>query len=81
MGKLLLGIVVAFVAWLTLKALVRKGGGGPPSAGRASARDVERMVKCARCGVFLPETETRSLDGALTCHTPEQCPRRESAPS
>lgn len=81
MGKLFLTLVLAVVAWLLGRALLRKAGdGGRHGAGAASqAERHERMLPCSRCGVYLPESETRQIDGAVTCLTPEQCARRERA--
>jgi hypothetical protein len=78
MGKLIITLVLAVVAWFMVKALIGKSRKQTPPEGE-KANVAERMVKCARCGVFLPESETMQRDGATTCRTPEQCLRRERA--
>jgi len=33
----------------------------------------ERMVACAACGVFMPESDSVILHGQVSCRAPEQC--------
>lgn len=78
MGKLLLTLLFAIVALLTFKSLLSKHR-NPPSD-NARRKDVaERMVRCSRCGVHMPESESMQRDGETLCRTPDQCLRRESA--
>lgn len=78
MGKILLTLLLAIVALLTFKSLLSRTRS--PSKDDAKRNDVaERMVRCARCGVHMPESETMQRDGETTCRTPDQCLRRESA--
>jgi hypothetical protein len=78
MGKVLLALLLAIAAWLLLKAAIRKNSGSP-RMDAARDKPVERILKCGRCGLFLPESETRSLDGEIACRDPQRCPRRETA--
>jgi uncharacterized protein len=77
MGKFLLWVVVVFVVLLALRLLnVAKarrqagpaGGGAPPAA--------ETMVRCARCGVFLPPAEAVPGPAGPTCRDPGCVQRR-----
>ena len=40
------------------------------------ANGVESMVKCGRCGVLMPESESMMLDGHVSCHDPAHCLHR-----
>ncbi len=33
----------------------------------------ERMVACAACGVFMPESDSVTLHGQVGCRAPDQC--------
>lgn len=75
MGKLLLLIFAAIAGWLIYKGLLGKKAGkrdAAPSSGQAE----EKMHQCGRCGVFIPASESMSLNGKLTCRSPDRCPQR-----
>jgi hypothetical protein len=78
MGKILLTLLLAIVALLTFKSLLFRGR-TPPSVDAKRKDAVERMVRCSRCGVHMPESDSMQRDGEILCRTPEQCLRRESA--
>lgn len=77
MQKLLILLVVAVVGWLLFKGLLKKGASHKGDA--SSPNTPEKMVKCGRCGVFLPESETMQRDGEILCQTPERCLHRQKA--
>ncbi len=80
MGKLLLTLLLAVIALLTFKSLLTRQR--PPSDTRGPGNKggvAERMVRCSRCGVHMPESDSMQRDGEILCRTPEQCLRRESA--
>jgi uncharacterized C2H2 Zn-finger protein len=77
MQKLLILLVVAVVGWLLFKGLIKKGASQKGEASSATAP--EKMLKCSRCGVFLPESETMQRDGEILCQTPERCLHRQKA--
>jgi len=62
MGKLLIIVLVGFVAYLLWRGF-RRGGAAPPGA-RA---DGERMVDCSQCGVHLPVSEAVEAQGRYFC--------------
>ena len=62
MGKIILFLVLAFVAYLVIKGAVRRSR--PPAAGD---RPPEHMVACRRCGVNLPRSEALEEDGCFFC--------------
>jgi len=71
--KLLLWVVVIVVALLALRlvnvaAAKRRSGatrGASPKGGRADS-----MVRCVRCGVYLPSADAKPGPGGLTCGEP-----------
>jgi hypothetical protein len=87
-GKIIFALLTAAIAWVLFKGL-SKGLKKPPrsDAGRRDAarsghdkaknlNAPERMVKCVRCGVFMPETESvivDGVDGQISCRDPNTC--------
>jgi uncharacterized protein len=73
MGKVILWIVVVFVVLLVLRLLnasQAKRRRGAAAADRSAPRQ-EVMVRCARCGIFLPRAEAQSGPEGLTCGDPK----------
>ena len=72
MAKLLILVVVAVVGWLLVKGLLKQNKSRsdqtptPPTA-------AEKMVKCSRCSVFLPESESMQRDHETMCLDPDHC--------
>lgn len=66
MGKLLLILAALVLVYVVVKAY--QGGarrrGGPPSQRDRAAED---MVRCARCGVHLPRSESLMSGGEFFC--------------
>lgn len=62
MGKIILFLVLAFVAYMVIKGAVRRSR--PPPAGD---KPTEHMVACRRCGVNLPRSEALEEDGRFYC--------------
>jgi hypothetical protein len=73
MGKFLFWIVIAFVVLLGLRLLnlgaakrrardASADGKGPPPS--------EAMVRCRRCGVYLPRAEALPAGDGFTCGEP-----------
>ena len=62
MGKIILFLVLAFVAYVVIKGAVRRRR--RPTAGD---RPPEHMVACRRCGVNLPWSEALEEDGRFYC--------------
>ena len=76
MGKIIAWLVLIFVVLLALRLVnQRKARRRQGAAPGAAATDVEPMVRCVRCGVFLPRTEATKRAGGYAC--PDgQCVRR-----
>ena len=80
MGKVLFWIVVIFavlfVLWLYNAHKAKQRAGAARGAERKKAvRDGDSMVRCARCGVFLPKAEATAVSTGYVCADPA-CSRR-----
>ena len=62
MGKVVVLLLVALVAWILIKAWLRRPGRKDAASGRA-----EDMVACAHCAVNLPRSEALREDGRFFC--------------
>jgi hypothetical protein len=76
MGKLIAWLVVIFIVLLALRLVnQRKARRQERAAGAAGGTEVEPMVRCTRCGVFLPRAEATQRAGEYAC--PDgQCVKR-----
>jgi uncharacterized protein len=78
MAKLLAWLVLIFLVLLALRMInVRKTrsktrGATPVSAAETIAQP---MVRCTRCGVFLPRSDAKPVAGGYTCADSE-CAKR-----
>jgi uncharacterized protein len=74
MARILLLLLIAFLVYMVIRALfrsqVKKDEAQPPEASTAQG---EEMVACARCGVNVPRSETRELDGRRICAANPNC--------
>ena len=74
MSKLVFWLVIVFGALFVLRRLnlsrAKKRAGRTPARPAAPPQNPEAMVRCARCGVYLPKSETRFGPGGLTCGDP-----------
>ena len=74
MARILLLLFIAFLIYLLIKGLLRKVAkkdDAPPRPRLARRR--AKMVACARCGVNVPRSETRELDGRPVCAANPNC--------
>jgi hypothetical protein len=83
MGKIVFLFIIAVVGWVLFKGLGKKSGSASPPAedaaqqGKKAARTAaENMVKCHRCVVLMPESESMMLDGYVSCRDPAHCLHR-----
>ena len=74
MARILLLIFIAFLIYLVIKGLLRsqKRKDAPPMP-TADTPAGEDMVACARCGVNVPRSETRELEGRRVCASNPNC--------
>ena len=83
MGKIVFLFIIAVLGWVLFKGLGKKGGGNSSPTvdssrqSKSTAKNAtENMVKCHRCGVLMPESESMMLDGNISCHDPVHCLHR-----
>jgi hypothetical protein len=80
-GKIIFALLTVAIAWILFKGLSKKssGGGKRPDGANPKNKEAknlsapEQMVKCARCGVFMPEAESLIVDGKVSCRDPQAC--------
>jgi hypothetical protein len=83
MAKIIAWLILIFVVLFALRMIAwrnargqRKGGdAGAESAARAKLA-AEPMVRCLRCGVYLPRKEAREVSGGYACATGECAAKR-----
>jgi hypothetical protein len=91
-GKILFALLTAVIAWVLFKGFTKtatkgddkkivRGSSPPPSPPPrpADSQALERMVKCAVCGVHMPESESALVAGKISCREPTQCAHRRAA--
>jgi hypothetical protein len=71
--KLLLWVIVIGVALLVLRlvniAAAKRRNASAPAAGARGAR-ADNMVRCVRCGVYVPSADAKPGPDGLTCGQP-----------
>ena len=79
MAKLIAWLILIFVVLLALRlvsmrnARVQRKAAANGNAARAASGSpgAEPMVRCIRCGVYLPRKEAREVGGGYACATGE----------
>ncbi len=66
MGKILLWIVVIFVILLVLR-LVNASKAGARRRDAHESQRTQTMVRCVRCGTYVPRAEAKPGPAGLTC--------------
>jgi Flp pilus assembly protein TadB len=76
MGKLIAWLILIFIVLLALRLInQRKSRRQQRAADAAGSTAVEPMVRCTRCGVFLPRADATQRAGEYAC--PDgQCVKR-----
>ena len=71
MGKIVFWIVVVFALLFGLRLVnAAKAKRRADLARRSGTPPVESMVRCARCGVFLPQADATPVPGGFRCGDP-----------
>jgi uncharacterized protein len=66
MGRLIVVVILVVLAvWLIRRAL-RTSQGNPTPQSKPPG-EIGELVRCARCGVYLPRAEAREAAGQLYC--------------
>jgi hypothetical protein len=79
MGKLIFWMVVIFVVLLVVRLVntaAAKRRNGPAKGAGAGAPGASPMVRCVRCGVFLPRADAEAVPGGHACGDPGCAERR-----
>jgi uncharacterized protein len=67
MMKVVAWLVLIFVVLFALRMINVRKARARNSARNAGPVEAQAMVRCARCGVFLPRTDALQVDGGYTC--------------
>lgn len=68
MGKIILWIAIFFVALFALRLLNFAKAKQRRRSSAQTARNLgEPMVRCVRCGVYLPRAEATAVEGGYRC--------------
>jgi uncharacterized protein len=67
MGKVIFWIVVIFAVLLCLRLYNISQQKRKAKKSAAAPKRAEAMVRCARCGVYLPRSDALLVDGTLHC--------------
>ena len=79
MLKIILWIVIVFAVLMALRMLnVAKAARRARDAARGTTQvpAAETMVRCTRCGVYLPRADAKPAAGGLVCADPGCAQRR-----
>jgi hypothetical protein len=68
MAKIIAWLILIFVVLFALRMIGLRNARRRAAAQQGTANPLaEPMVKCLRCGVFLPKAEARSIEGGYAC--------------
>jgi hypothetical protein len=67
MAKIILWIIFIFVVLFALRMIGVNNARKRARASASAKQIAEPMVRCLRCGVFLPRNEARAVDGGFAC--------------
>lgn len=73
MARILLLLVIAFLVYMVIRTLFRSQVQKDAPPPEATSAEGEEMVACSRCGVNVPRSETRELDGRRVCASNPNC--------
>lgn len=65
--RLLLWLAIAYFVWLNVKSYLRKQEIRKATRAREQQQIPERIVKCAQCGLHLPEPEALAAGDRWFC--------------
>ena len=74
MARLLLFAVIGFVVWLLYKGFTKSLGAKDRAKSKPTVS--EDMVACTRCGVNMPKSEARLVNGVYECASSADCAHR-----
>ena len=69
MAKVIAWIILIFVVLLALRMINMHNARKRARAEAAARKLAEPMVRCLKCGIFLPRSDARAVDGGFACAT------------
>jgi uncharacterized protein len=72
MGKVIAWLVLIFLVLLALRVMARRSGRARQEGGAIPA--AQPMVRCERCGVYLPRAEAKQTGSVYVCATGDCVP-------
>ena len=74
MAKIIAWLIVIFVVLFALRMINFRNARAQRASPRGDAAPADRkgnevMVRCVRCGVYLPRAEAQSVSGGFACPT------------
>lgn len=76
MARLLLVGLIGFAIWLLYKGFTKSRSSSAKDAPASGGASSEDMVVCSRCGVNLPKSEAKLVNGAFECADSADCAHR-----
>jgi uncharacterized protein len=73
MARILVLIALGVVIWLLVRGFLRRQAVAQHDVAPARSSAGEDMVRCARCGVNLPRSETRMDGSRIVCRDNPRC--------
>jgi len=67
MAKIIAWLIVVFVVLLALRMVNLRNARKRARAQTAAKEIAEPMVRCLKCGIFLPRGDARTVDGGFAC--------------
>jgi hypothetical protein len=67
MAKIIAWLILIFVVLLALRMIGVHNAHKRARAQAAARQIAEPMVRCLKCGIFLPRNEARAIDGGFAC--------------
>ncbi|HTR58021.1 MAG TPA: PP0621 family protein [Casimicrobiaceae bacterium] len=67
MIKIIAWIILIFVVLFALRMIGVRNARRRARAPATAKQIAEPMVRCLRCGIFLPRNEARAVDGGFAC--------------
>ena len=68
MGKVIFWIIIIFAVLLVLRIFNMRQQKKKRARDASAPKPAQAMVRCARCGVYLPRSEALLIEGTLRCH-------------
>lgn len=68
MARILLLIILIWIVYVVVKRFIAKITSNNPST--TETAHTEKIVACHQCGLHVPESESRTINGVVYCNNP-----------